>query len=384
MPEPAAIAYCIDTLCAGGAQRQTVELVTRLDRRRFTPSVLVVHSQREGQSLHFAGDLRQAGVEVVDLDLRWRPLELPRCFLWVARAVRARRPALLHSISLHSNHLTRLGRWLLPRRMRLLAAIRTEYSARQYFYERVEQRFADGIVTNSPDVARKLKDLCHVPSGRLHVIPNGLNLGRFSRNPDTGLRARLAPGASRVVAMLARITVQKSPNLLAEAVGRLKRTGRLPADVRFWVVGERENDGMQAKFDAALAQAGVADQFLQLPQTPQPEPFYHAADFTVLPSLWEGLPNAAIESFAAGKPVLLSEAANAAGVVTEGRTGWVCRTNDVPHLADRLGEVLALPDAALAEMAGPCRARAADFSMERMVARYEELYDGLLGRAPAG
>ncbi len=383
MAEPAVIAYCIDTLCAGGAQRQMVELVTRLDRRRFAPSVIVLHSRREGQSLHFAADLRAAGVAVVDLDLRWRMLELPRSLVRVVRAVRALRPALLHSISLHSNHLTRLGRWLLPGRMRLLAAIRTEYNAKQYFFERVEQRFADCIVTNSPDVGRKLKELCRVAPARLHVIPNGLNLERFSRNPDPGLRARLAPTACRVVAMMARVTVQKSPNLLAEAAGRLKQNGRLPADVRFWVVGEREADGMQEKFEAALARAGVGDHFLQLPQTPQPEAFYHAADFTVLPSLWEGLPNAAIESFAAGKPVLLSEAANAAGVVTEGRTGWVCRTNDASHLAERLGEVLALSPDALTAMAPACRASAADFSMERMVARYEELYDAELARLRA-
>ncbi len=375
MVEPLSIAYCIDTLCAAGAQRQLIELVTRLDRRRFAPTVIVLHSRRAAQSLHFAADLAAAGIALHDLDLVWRAAEIPRAVIAVTRTVRALRPRLLHSLSHHSNHLTRLGRWLLPRNLRLLAAIRTDYNARQLRYERLEHRLADCLVTNSPHMARKLQEFSGVPSHRLHTIPNGLNLDRFSHNPDPGLRARLAPGVSPLAVMMARVTVQKSPHLFAEAIGELRNQGALPAAFGAWIVGEDEHDGSQEKLDHAVTRHALRPILQQHPQTVQPEACYHAADFTVLPSLWEGLPNAVIESFAAGKPVLVSAAANAAGLVAEGRTGWICRTNDVSHLATRLGEVLALPAAKLAEMASACRAKAAEFSMERMVAAYETLYE---------
>lgn len=379
MAEPVPIAYCIDTLCAAGAQRQLIELVTRLDRRRFTPTVIVLHSRRAGQSLHFAGNLAAAGIPVRDLDLVWRPAEIPRALIAVVRAVRAEQPRLLHSLSHHSNHLTRLGRWLMPRKLRLLAAIRTDYNARQLRYERLEHRLADCLVTNSPHMARKLRDFSGVSPQRLYTIPNGLNLERFGHNPDPSLRSRLAPGVSPLAVMMARVTVQKSPHLLAEAIGQLKNAGKLPATFGAWVVGEDENDGSQAKLDAAVDHHSLRSILRQHPQTTQPEACYHAADFTVLPSLWEGLPNAVIESFAAGKPVLVSAAANAAELVEEDRSGWICRTNDVPHLAARLGEVLALPSEALADMAAACRAKASQFSMDRMVAAYEALYERMIG-----
>lgn len=382
MPEPLSIAYCIDTLCAAGAQRQLIELVTRLDRRRFAPTVIVLHSRRAGQSLHFAGDLAAAEIPLRDLDLVWRISEIPRALVGVARAVRAARPRLLHSLSHHSNHLTRLGRWLTPRGPRLLAAIRTDYNARQLRYERLEHRLADCLVTNSPHMARKLREVSGVPAGRLHTIPNGLDLERFGRNPDPEFRSRLAPGVSPLVVMMARVTVQKSPHLLAEAIGQLKAAGKLPAAFGAWVVGEDENDGTQAKFDDAVRRHALRPILRQHPQTAQPEACYHAADFTVLPSLWEGLPNAVIESFAAGKPVLVSAAANAAGLVDEGRTGWICRTNDAPHLASRLAEALTVPQGKLTEMAVACRAKASEFSMMRMVNAYEELYARLAGDSP--
>jgi glycosyltransferase involved in cell wall biosynthesis len=148
-----------------------------------------------------------------------------------------------------------------------------------------------------------------------------------------------------------------------------------------FIAGERESDAIQAQLDEAVRRYAVQDVVTQLPRTAQPEAFYHAADFTVLASLWEGLPNAVLESLAAGRPVLVSEAANAAGVIEEGVTGWVARTNDVAHLAARLGEILRQPPARLEAMRAACRHRGEAFSMTRMVQRYEELYLDLVGGA---
>ena len=46
---------------------------------------------------------------------------------------------------------------------------------------------------------------------------------------------------------------------------------------------------------------------------------YHAADALLLPSLYEGMPNAAIEAQVSGLPAMVSAAANADAPVAEGR-----------------------------------------------------------------
>lgn len=379
MSEPRRILYCLDTLGAGGVERQSVALITRLDRRRYEPSVLCLHAGRQGSTLHFLPELQRAGVSVDILDLRWRPLEIVTGLARLIPAVRRVRPALVHAVNHHGNHLVRLARPFLSPSLQLITAVRTDYNARQLFYERVLHRAAQRVVCNSPHLEVKLRERSRIPARKLHYIPNGLDCARFATNPDPAWRARHVPDARRVVAMLGRITLQKSPHLLAEAVGLLKQRGELPAAVRIIIAGDPESARIQQQLDDAVKKYGLESVITQLPATSQAEAIYHAADFTVLASLWEGLPNVVIESLAVGRPALVSEAANAAGVVTDGVTGWETRTNDVPALAQRLGDVLRLSDADLAGMREACQRRAADFSMERMVARYHELYAELLG-----
>lgn len=384
-PRPWRVLYCVDTLGAGGVERQTVELVTRLNRGRYAPRLLCLHAQRHGSTLHFAPDLDRAGVPWRVLDLRWSPREVPSGWARLLVEVWRTRPDLLHAVSHHSNHLARLGRLFMPPRLRLVTAVRTEYKARQLLYERLEHWAAHRIVCNSPHLERQLRQHSGIPARKLVHIPNGIDCERFGQNPDPGLRARLAPDARCVVAMLGRITKQKSPHLLALALGELRRRQALPAGLKVLIAGEHESDSIQAQLDDAVRRHDLGGIVTQLPQTAQPEALLHAADFTVLASLWEGLPNAVLESLAAGRPALVSEAANAAGVIEEGVTGWVARTEDVLHLASRLGEILHLDPARRDAMRPACRERAASFSMTRMVERYETLYAELLsGAGPAG
>jgi len=377
--KPLRVLVCIDSLNGGGAQRQTVALLRGLDRTRFSPRVVSLHGPRMGLSRQFVPDLQAADIRVVELDRRWRWADLPGSVWALQKARREFQPDLIHSISHHCNHLTRALRLLPGPRFRLLTAIRTEYNARQLRNERWEQRWSDAIVCNSPSMAGLLRTQARVPEARLHHIANGLEVDRFSRSPDPGLRDRLAPGRRRLVVMMARITEQKAPELLAEAVGLLRVRDRLPRDVEFWIVGEPDSPATLARLSDAIRRHRLEQVIRVLPPTNQPAAPLHASDFTVLFSLWEGTPNAVLESLAAGRPAVVSAAANAGGVIREGAQGWVVPTADIPALADRLDQVLSLDDATLQAMAPACRARAAEFDLPTMVQRYEALYQALCG-----
>lgn len=376
--KPSRILVFIDSLAAGGAERQTVELVTRLDRTRFLASVVSLHGPRMSQSRHFVQRLLDSGIAVVELDRRWSPAELPSSLLGVLRCIREFRPDLVHSVSHHCNHLTRFARLLCSGRFKLLTAIRTAYDARQLRNERMEQWLSSFIVCNSPDMSVKLRDSAGIRESRLRYIPNGLDTARFGSTPDPGLRSRLAPHAERIGVMLARITLQKSPDLLARAVGRLMRSGSLGPRHQIWIVGEQECPAVQGRLDEAIRIHGLEGRVRVFPQTLDPAAFLHAADFTILASLWEGTPNAALESLAAGKPVLISDKANASGLIRDSLEGWTVATGDEVALTDRLGSVLSMPSEAVRSMSTACRARAGEYDMPLMIRRYEELYATLL------
>lgn len=287
------------------------------------------------------------------------------------------RPQIFHAVNYHSNLLSRLARPLMPPRVKLIGAVRTEYTAKQLRYEKLSWRLCATIVCNSPHLQLQLTEQAKVPASRVLIIPNGVDTERFSQNPQPGLRQDITPNAGRVLVMPGRITRQKSQHLLAQAIGLLKERQQLPADLRVILVGEHEDAVIQAEVDSAIAQYQLQDVIHQFGQTDCPEAYYHAGDVTVLASLWEGMPNVALESLAAGRPIIISEAANAAGVIMQNETGWVVKTGDMESLAETLHHVLHLPDSTLVAMQEKCLRRAGDFSMARMVITYENLYQRL-------
>lgn len=379
------VLLCTDTLMAGGLERQLTELATRLDRTRFEPHVLCLYGTKAGRSLHFLAPLQAVGIPVDVLDLGWSPADKLRGWAGIIRAAWRLRPDVLHALNYHSNLLTRLARPLLPPSTRLLGAVRSEQTAKQIRYHALSWRLCRAIVCNSPHIRRQLIERAGVPASRLHFIPNGVDLERFAGGPSARPPAdgfADPQGGGRTFLQIGRISPAKAPTLLVEAVGRLRAAGSWPESARVVLLGESEAafDGYRQALDDRIAALGLDTIVTRLPRTDQPEAFYRAADVVALPSTFEGMPNVALEALAAGRPVILSEAANAAGVIADGETGWVVRTGDVGHLAAALQAALALPDDDMARLREACRQRSLDFSMVKMVESYQDLYGRLCAK----
>jgi glycosyltransferase involved in cell wall biosynthesis len=106
-----------------------------------------------------------------------------------------------------------------------------------------------------------------------------------------------------------------------------------------------------------------------------------AATVSVLPSLSEGLPNAILESMAAGLPVVATRVGGTPEAVQDGVTGLLVPPRDPAALVAALRAVI--EDRELAARLGQAAKRRVTewFSLERMVRRTEQLYDWLLARA---
>lgn len=355
------VLYCTDFLSASGVERQLTELLTRLDG--VDAEVICLYADKWGRDLHFAPRLKNIPLHV--LDLGHRDVAKLRGVLAIIRHTWRFRPHIVHAVNYHSNLLTRLARPFLPPRTRLIGTVRVEYTPKQLRYERWSHRLCWRIVCNSPHLHQQLS--AHIPARRLVMIPNGVDLARFSPS-----EVRHERGDQRIFLMMGRISAQKAQCLVMEALQLMKSSGRISPALRVYLVGYVEDLSVQAKIDAAMAD--LEQIVSQYPATDEPETYYWDAAVTLLPSLYEGMPNVVLESLAAGRPIILSEKANAAGIITNGVEGWVVRTGDVAHLADTMTKVAAVPAAQLATMGAACQQRAADFAMEHMVQRYRKLY----------
>jgi glycosyltransferase involved in cell wall biosynthesis len=107
---------------------------------------------------------------------------------------------------------------------------------------------------------------------------------------------------------------------------------------------------------------------------------YWAADMLVLPSLWEGLPNVALEAAAAGLPALLSHAANLDEIVAPGVTGWEAPTGYPFALAEEMARAFAEPLDTWREMGRLARERIwSRFNPETILAETISMYDQMVG-----
>jgi glycosyltransferase involved in cell wall biosynthesis len=64
----------------------------------------------------------------------------------------------------------------------------------------------------------------------------------------------------------------------------------------------------------------------------------------VLPSATEGLPNVVLEAMACATPVLATPVGAIPDIVKEGETGFLLKSNDPKHIAERIVELLNNPE----------------------------------------
>lgn len=104
---------------------------------------------------------------------------------------------------------------------------------------------------------------------------------------------------------------------------------------------------------------------------------YCAADFFVLPSLEDNLPNTVLESMSCGTPVLALDVGGVRDMVIEGRTGWLTPPGNEVTFAALLLKILREP-ACASKMAAACREHVvAEFSQSLQAQRFIKLYQDL-------
>jgi glycosyltransferase involved in cell wall biosynthesis len=370
------ILFVTPGLRQGGAERQLLELIRRLPER-FDP-VLCLY---EAESVHYREYLAPGEPRHV-VGKHWRS---PRGLARLARIIAEERPAILHSYRDRSNFWTRLAMQLYGVSVPILiTSVRNRgIGPLNLLTESVFADFTDHVLSNSIGVREELRSWAHVPEAKLAVIHNFANLAQFRPPADgerTAARQRFDLAATDQAWVLpGRISLQKHQLGLLVALRNLRQAGRLPAHARFLLAG-RERDRTYSRVVRALVERWqLAGQVRLLGSVSDVLSLYHAADLVVLPSLYEGMPNAVIEAQACALPVLVSRAANADGLVAPGTTGFEVPTADRHALAAALDEAFVCSPEELRAMGVRGRERVTRMlDNESLLGMFTALYDRLL------
>jgi glycosyltransferase involved in cell wall biosynthesis len=245
-------------------------------------------------------------------------------------------------------------------------------------------RLADSVLVNADSVKEWLVEDGYDPS-KIVVIRNGIDMsgydGRAPRvhgRPDGGTRREFGvPASAPLVAVVGRINPSKGLEYFLQAAARVHQ--RHP-DARFLIVGGGPDVGYRASLENSARTLGLADRVIFAGHRSDLPRIISDVTVSVLSSLSEAMPNAVLESMAAGVPVVATRVGGVPEAVEDGMTGLLVPPADAASLAAAVSRVLENPALALRLGRAGQQAVRTRFSMARMVESTEQLYWDLLAR----
>lgn len=358
------VAVVMTAFHPGGTERQMIELIRRLDRRRFDVRVACFH--REGAWLPRVADAVQ---EIAEFPLQSfgspSTLAMARRFaVWL----RARRIDTVQACDRYANI------FALP--AAAVAGVRARVGGRRELSPpgqtgahrllmRLAYRCAHRVVANSGGALKSLVDE-GVPLSKVALIPNGIDVESFAR--------RHGRRRHQVVATVANLRPGKGHDVLLHAIVRV--LAQRP-QMRFRLIG----GGPLAAELAALADGlGVSHAVEFMGHRDDVPALLADADLFAFPSLTEAFPNGLLEGMAAGLPIVASNAPGINELIQHGRSGLLVPPGDPAALAEGLLRMAADQRTAAAVGAAARDEVRLRYAFDRMVLAFEDLYDGLAGR----
>ncbi|HEX6505120.1 MAG TPA: glycosyltransferase [Terriglobales bacterium] len=346
----------------GGSERQFAALAQSLDHESFRVHLGCI--MRKGAFQDSFGDVPIFGLG--GSLYRWTSIQTR---LRLARHLRSHDIAVSHAFDFYTN-LTLIPAAKLARVPVIIGSQRQLGDLLTKSQFRVQQaafHCCDAVVCNS-QAAADLLMARGLPRSKVVIIGNGL--------PDSAF-AETAPALPRLlgemrVGMIARMNARsKNHSLFLQAAAQLRSRFRA---TKFFLVGDGP---LRPELEREAERLGLGDSAIFLGDRRDIPAILASLDVSVLPSSSESLSNVILESMAAGLPVVACWAGGNSELLTQER-GVLVKSCEPELLADATGRLL--QDAQLRAELGRAAKQFvhANFTVERMVRRHQELYMELL------
>jgi glycosyltransferase involved in cell wall biosynthesis len=223
------------------------------------------------------------------------------------------------------------------------------------------------IACASDGIAASLKAWVPGVSGRITVIPNGIDVQTFERATPVSRSSVGINNGNFVLLYVARLEPQKDHASLLRALSQIP-------DADLVLAGD---GSLRAELEAQAEMLGLARRVHFLGRRKDVAALLKMADIYVHPAAYEGFGIAAAEAMAAGKPVVASNVPGLAQVV--GDAGILVPPADPATLATEVCNLISSPDRRQ-QLSRAAVERGRTFSIENTVAAYLDLYRSVLSR----
>lgn len=312
---------------------------------------------------------RRAGFLVLPLEFGgWRNL---KAGLALRRLVRRERVDILNTHSSLDSWvgmlaLRGLRKPLLVRTRHLSTPVKSSWPTRWLY------QAPAAIITTSEGIRELLQQRVGADPARVFSIPTGVSLQDFRPRPaDSSLRARLQiPPNSFVWGMVSVLRSWKGHLYALETLKELVDAG---VQTHLLVVGEGP---YRSLIEPRVKELGLADQVRLVGYQEEVAPWLALMEVVVMASYaHEGVPQAALQALALGKPVVGTRVGGIPEVVIPGETGLLVPPKDPHALARAVRELMEQP-ALRRKMGQQGREMVVEkYSLEQMAAAVERVYD---------
>jgi len=296
------IIYILPSMARGGAERFLLDLLSNLDRDKFSPSVILFKTKGV-----WFDELSSLNLPIYTLT-KTSLLGIGN-FWKIYQIIREEKPQIVH---------TQLGGDIRGRLAAALAHVKIIISTEQninkseswwhHFAKIISSFWVDSVVAISPAVASDMHARYFLASKKCAlIIPNGINFNKFTYQENRPTQEPILVGA------IGRLTKQKGFDLLISAWQKIN-----PQNAKLLIAGSGEEWGsLQAQIKSNKLEKSI-ELIGDISDTPN---FYSKLNLLVIPSRWEGLGIVALEAGASGIPIIANQIDGLKDIISL-NTGW--------------------------------------------------------------
>jgi glycosyltransferase involved in cell wall biosynthesis len=200
----------------------------------------------------------------------------------------------------------------------------------------------------------------------MRLIPNGVDTSRFTPPHEASSEEQ-----AQSVICISKLRYEKGIDVLLQAWRLIQEQLPQPSHARLIIVGDGP---LQAQLEHQAIDLGITDsvEFVGL-QSDVPAQL-HRASLAVLPSRWEGMPNALLEAMACSLACVATRVSGSEDIIQHGINGLLVEPEDDQSMAQALLTLLC--DQTLAQRYGQAARETVEqyYSFEHIMDTYVELY----------
>jgi glycosyltransferase involved in cell wall biosynthesis len=201
------------------------------------------------------------------------------------------------------------------------------------------------------------------------IIPNGVDITRF--RPSYDIDTFVEDGRKQTVICVSRMRFEKGIDVLLQA---WRLVHEQTPDARLIIVGY---GAIRAQLECMAGALCIADSVEFAGQQTDIPAQLHRGTIGVLPSRWEGMPNALLEAMACGLACVATAVSGSEDIIQSGYNGLLVEPQDYEGMAQALLTLLGDPE--LVEKYGLAARVTTEkhYSLEHITNMYIELYERL-------